>query len=480
MKYRFNISKNLIKILLLLFLNINISQSSYVTIPFKIHRDPEPSTYSSIEDYFTYHSDLKYYGQISMGEKESPIPIFFTFNDYGFYFVTKGTDIGDINTSYDPSSSPSCESDPKGNLYFKNYGKATKSNDTFTFNTNTNNPMKCQKLKFLYAIEDNKKKNSFLMIGLRLLGDIIRDDELNIIKQLKQNKYIETYDWSIHYDEKNPENEGVLLIGTEPHKYNPHKYNQNYYFNSVNIIKYSYGEWCIEFDKIYFMNDDEEIEVDDFTKFTFKHQSGLISGTISYENLLKKYFFDELISSQECSIETSKIYSRVYVCTNTEKIKNKLRKEFPPLKLLSKPYMKTFELTYEDLFLEKNDKIYFLVYFSSYQGSSWEVGLPFLKKYFLNFNYDTKLISYYNNDLANIKFEKDSDNGNSMKKIVTIFVLIIFITIVGYFLGKRYISMRRAKKINAQELEKEFSKQISESEYVPPSNEKENSKYRLI
>jgi len=67
-----------------------------------------------------------------------------------------------------------------------------------------------------------------------------------------------------------------------------------------------------------------------------------------------------------------------------------------------------------------------------------------------------------------------------MKKIMTIFVLIIFITIVGYFLGKRYISMRRAKKINAQELEKEFSKQISESEYVPPSNEKENSKYRLI
>ena len=477
----FHMNKNLILFSLLIFLNINNSKSSYVTIPFKIYRDPEPSTYSSLEDYFTYNSELKYYGQISMGESESPIPLFFTFNDYGFYFVTKGTDLGDISTSYDPSSSPSCQSDPKGNIYFKNYGKAIKSNDTFIFNSDTNNPLKCKKLKFLYATEDNKKKNSFLMIGLRLLGDILRDDELNIIKQLKQNKYIDTYDWSIHYDEKNPEKEGVLLIGTEPHKYNPQKYNQNYYFNSVNIIKYAYGEWCIEFDKIYFMNDyDEEVEVDDFTKFTFKHQSGLISGTSSYERLLKQYFFDELISSKECSMETSSLYTRVYVCTNTEKIKNKLRKKFPPLKLLNKPYMKTFELTYEDLFKEKSDKIYFLVYFSSYQGSSWGVGLPFLKKYFLNYNYDSKLISYYNNDLANIKYEKDSESGNSLKKVVIIIVLIIFITIIGFFFGKRYISMRMKQKISARELENDFRKQISESEYKPPSNEKENSKYSLI
>ena len=142
--------------------------------------------------------------------------------------------------------------------------------------------------------------------------------------------------------------------------------------------------------------------------------------------------------------------------------------------------MKTFELTYEDLFKEKSDKIYFLVYFSSYQGSSWGVGLPFLKKYFLNYNYDSKLISYYNNDLANIKYEKDSESGSSLKKVVIIIVLIIFITIIGYFCGKRYISLRMKQKISARELENDFRKQISESEYKPPSNEKENSKYRLI
>ena len=103
-----------------------------------------------------------------------------------------------------------------------------------------------------------------------------------------------------------------------------------------------------------------------------------------------------------------------------------------------------------------------------------------MKKYFLNYNYDSKLISYYNNDLANVKYEKDSDSGNGLKKVVIIIVLIIFITIIGYFCGKRYISLRMKQKLNARELENDFRKKINESEYKPPSNEKANSKYHLI
>ena len=84
---------------------INNIHLSYVTIPFKIFREQEPSTYTSIEDFFTYQSDLKYYGQISIGEKESPIPIIFSFDDFGFYFISNGTDLGDTVTSYNPSYS---------------------------------------------------------------------------------------------------------------------------------------------------------------------------------------------------------------------------------------------------------------------------------------------------------------------------------------------------------------------------------------
>ena len=476
--YIFSINKNIL--LFLIILLINKSLLSYVNIPFKIYRGEEPSTYSSIEDYFTYQTELKYYGQISIGENESPIPIFFSFDDFGFYFVTKGTDLGDIISSYNPSTSPSCTLDPIGNVYFKKYGKATKANDTFTFNNNSENKLKCKLIQFLYAKENNNKTSSFLMIGLRLIGDIIRDGDLNLVQQLKKNKYTDTYDWSIIYDDKNPEKAGVLLIGTEAHKYNPKKFNENYYLNSVTLSKETYGIWNIQFDKIYFLINDEEKQITDYMKFSFKHDSGLISGTSSYEKLLKTYFFDSLISSNKCSMETSKLYSRVYFCKNTQDIKNELKKKFPPLKMLHKAYMKTFELTYDDLFKEKNDKIYFLIYFSYYQMSSWEVGLPFLKKYFLNYNYDTKLISFYNNEIDNLENNKENDGKTSKLKILVIIGLIIIITILGFFLGRRYILLRTKKKISAKELENEFSKQISGSEYQPPINENENSKYRLI
>ena len=476
--YIFPIKKNILLFLILLF--INKSLLSYVSIPFKIYRGEEPSTYSSIEDYFTYQTELKYYGQISIGENESPIPIFFSFDDFGFYFVTKGTDIGDIISSYDPHTSLSCKIDPIGNLFFKKYRNATKANDTFTFNNNSENKLKCKLIKFLYAYIDNKKKTSFLMIGLRLIGDIIRDEELNLVEQLKKNKYTDTYDWRIIYDEKNPEKEGVLLIGTEAHKYNPKKYNEKYNFNSVTISKETYGIWNIQFDKIYFVVNDEEKQITDFMKFCFKHDSGVISGTSSYEKLLKKYFFDSLISSNKCNIETSRLYSRVYVCKNTKDIKNELKQNFPPLKMLHKAYMKTFELTYDDLFKEKDDKIYFLIYFSYYQMSYWEVGLPFLKKYFLNYNYDTKLISFYNNDIKAMEYNKENEGKSSIVRLFIIIGLIIVITILGFFIGKKYILMRRKQKLNAKELENEFSKQINVSEYQPPKNENENSKYRLI
>ena len=180
-------------------------------------------------------------------------------------------------------------------------------------------------------------------------------------------------------------------------------------------------------------------------------------------------------------METSKLQSRVYICRNTEEIKNELKEKFPPLKMEKKAYSKIFELTYDDLFLVKNDKIFFLVYFSYYTTSDWEVGLPFLQKYFLNYNYDTKLISYYNNDIAKFNQEETS-SGISAGKVFLIIFLIISVSLLGFYLGRKYILMRRREKIRAEELESEFSKTINDSDndYQPPKEEKNVSKYFLI
>ena len=61
---------------------------------------------------------------------------------------------------------------------------------------------------------------------------------------------------------------------------------------------------------------------------------------------MKKYFFDDLIAQGKCQMEKSKVEARVYTCKNTQKIKEELRKTFPPLKIENKDFMKTFELKY--------------------------------------------------------------------------------------------------------------------------------------
>ena len=467
--------KNKFIFFLLLISFFYIVTSSYVTIPFQIYKDNEPSQYSSLEDYFTYNSDLQYYGEISIGEFANPIPIIFSFDDFGFYLISKGTNMGNLNKVYNPLSSYSFKYNPNNVVYFRNFGKSYKANDTFVFNKDS---FKCPNIKFIYCGEDHEKPNSYMIVGLRLLGDLIRDPDLNLVKQLRQNKYTETYDWSLHFDEKN-KNKGVLLIGGEAHKYNPAKFNQSYYFNSVTLSKDIYDVWNLNFDKIYFMNGKEEIQITDYLRFTLKHQSNLIIGATSYEKLMKKYFFDDLINQGKCQMEKSKVEARVYTCKNTEKIKEELKKKFPPLKIENKAYMKTFELAYDDLFLEKKDKIYFLVYFSYYMPFSWEVGLPFLQKYFFNYNYDTNLISYYNNDLAKFA-EEEKSSGVSAGKIILIIFLTIFIGLLGFYLGRKYILMKRKAKIRAEELESEFSQQISENDYQPPKDEKNVSKYFLI
>ena len=454
-----------------------IISSTYVIIPFQIYKDDEPSEYSSIEDFFTYNSDLQFHEEISIGESSNPIPILFSFDEFGYYFITKGTDIGNLNKVYEPLASHSFRYDNSHYIYFKKFGKSHYANDTFVFNKDS---LKCRNINFIYCGEDHNKMNSYMIVGLKLLGDLIRDSELNLVKQLRQNKYIETYDWSIIFDE-NDKNKGVLLMGSEAHKYQPEKFNQNYYLNSVTLSKEINGFWNLRFDKIYFMNNKEELLITDFLNFNLKHQSNLISGTKAYEKLIKQYFFDDLISQGKCWMETSKLQSRVYICKNTEEIKNEFKEKFPPLKMEKKAYSKIFELTYDDLFLVKNDKIFFLVYFSYYTTSDWEVGLPFLQKYFLNYNYDTKLISYYNNDLAKFNQEETS-SGISAGKVFLIIFLIISVSLLGFYLGRKYILMRRREKIRAEELESEFSKTINDgdNDYQPPKEEKNVSKYFLI
>ena len=124
--------------------------------------------------------------------------------------------------------------------------------------------------------------------------------------------------------------------------------------------------------------------------------------------------------------------------------------------------MKTFELNFDDLFRVKGNKIYFLVWFDSVRiYLHWEMGMPFMKKYVFNLNYDNKLISFYNYEIKEKEeLEINSNNKASKGSIILIIFLAFIFCIVGFILGRKMI---RKKRLTAKELETNFNSSLNDS-----------------
>ena len=127
---------------------------------------------------------------------------------------------------------------------------------------------------------------------IKINCDIVRDDDLNLVQQLKINKYADTLRLEYNLWRTKYRKEGILLIGAVVQQ------KKNLIKNIILIlfpfIKETYDIWSIQFDKIYFLIN---VQITVFMKFNFKHDSGIIKGISSYEKLIKIYNYDSLISS---------------------------------------------------------------------------------------------------------------------------------------------------------------------------------------
>ena len=96
--------------------------------------------------------------------------------------------------------------------------------------------------------------------------------------------------------------------------------------------------------------------------------------------------------------------------------------------------MKTFVLNYyDDLFKKKNK-------------NSLRSRFTLFIIFFLNYNYDIRLISFYNNDIENMQNNKKNEGKTNISKLLVIIWFIIFIIILGFFIGRKYILMIKKQK----------------------------------
>ena len=192
----------------------------------------------------------------------------------------------------------------------------------------------------------------------------------------------------------------------------------------------------------------------------------------SYEYIIKieEIFFDKYKENYICS----RIFDEVdgedvfrFICDKKLFNKNDINL-FPNLTLINVELNFSFIFTGNDLFMEKNDKIYFLIIskVGMTQGE-WNLGRIFLYKYQFVMDYDNKLIGIYKESMG----KKEEENIIEKNKYdIIILILIVFLVVI-------FIAMLIIFALIKKDFWKNRKKRISEIDddflYITKENEKQ-------
>jgi hypothetical protein len=449
--------KNIILLLFHILININFFTSAfaYLIIPFKTKKSIIDNTEHNITRLFRSLLYNNIYINLEIGEPKRTIETFLVSKDIDFYVSekTKGDartnvstpdvdDVGcDLENFFDKDDSKSLViTDRIKSLY---YGcKGYICYDNFYFKGENNNNIK-ENLEFI--LYQSTIGNRPAVIGLQF-PRVYEDN--NFFNILKKKDIITSYFWMINYTS---EYEGNFIIGEQPHKFDPGYYKED---DLIFGHPYTYSAmqeyWGLRMDDILFQDNNFRPNHECY----FYHELNYISGISELEKEIDKYFNDSInITCFKEKIKYPYGPHKFYYC-DKEKYKNKV-KYFPPLRFLHKEMNYTFELTYEDLFIEKYDKLILLIFFEQ-SGITWKLGKPFLKKYPFIMNHDMKVVGLYKSH-SKQKSNKGENNGqdNYLLTISLIGLGVIILIVCGIFMGK-YL-FKKKKRLNTLDDEYDYS-----------------------
>ena len=297
------------------------------------------------------------------------------------------------------------------------------------------------------SLEINKDGKACLLIGMKLSSSYSCLPNSNFISLLNDNNIIKKSNWRIEfYDNDNKEKnqngfDGEFIIGNDI----------NSQLSISNVLNYKYyQDWELQFKSIYFFknendqkisindinieNNENIIIVDNNINIEFDIDIKIILGTKKYYNIINEYFFKK--NKDKCKYKLFDKKYGIFICDINLNINN-----FPSLYFYHHIYNYTFHMNYTDLFLDKNNKKYFLIVFDETKSDLWTFGTLFFKKYIFVFNTNDKTIGFYN---------RETTENKSRNKfwIYLLYILLILITgVAGFFLGKKVYHRIRGRKI---------------------------------
>lgn len=481
----------------LLILNelLSLIHSNYLSLNFSSINYHKNESY----DFMSIIFNSEIYSNLSIGTPKQTLKMILNGNEQTFYITEK---------TYNYSLSSTYHGANNRDIFFlDNVKSGLKSNDTGYFKLKAKNEVitnnTCLKYALVYSVKYDFHKLIDGVIGLQLKAPNYIGIP-NFIDNLKSNKFINSYQWAIIYNniennnfniEGNGWNKflfrnsfGELIVGFDKDEYGDifKKNLENYELRSNKVEKdRDKLLWSLFFEDIYLykeiktnnniiINDDEDTNKKHLDK---KLTELLITkeyniGTKEFQLLINEEFFNYYLENNICQIKDifydfsfEKFF--YYICDNITG-RFILENKFPNISFVHRELKYIFELTYHDLFFtdindSKKSKFYFNIIFSKSARDKWSLGKPFLKKYIFMFDYDKKLIQFLTLKNKESNANKNLSNSNMIITIqyIIISILMIILIILGVlilFMPKSYLGkfIRDKFKKKASELEDEI------------------------
>ena len=193
--------------------------------------------------------------------------------------------------------------------------------------------------------------------------------------------------------------------------------------------------------------------------------------------MMKNYFFKKYIDNNNCfENSTEKKYEGLYYMIICDLSIKKDIKNFPNLYFYSRELAFTFNLDYNDIFFELDDKIVFLILGNEKRNNNWRLGKNFIKKYPFIFDQDKKMIKLIHLDKFK-DYGKDKEKNQNKKscwnkfKVFFMIILVFIGIIIGIFIGNKILIKHRKKRANEMNDEEEDYEYISKKDIFTKINE---------